>query len=369
MIVLGAAFLAGCAPAPPFFSPRHRRRSRRPPRRRPREAPPSPASAPGPGPANLYRDAVARTRGTAGHGEGRRAIPLWVALEGTPFAAEAVFNQGSSSNFRGRRPGRGTVPAAPPRRAAAFPTGRGQPAGDRPAPGNRETLRNLVDAAGRTDAARTGERLPELSANLVAALVDLSRFDEAETLYRSVLKREARPRRSRGAAPCSPIARGTSRAPGNSPRSSRRPWPPSGRWSPPGPRGSAKRRRFPPRREDVRRTAVPAPFPEPRRLRRMEKRGPRSVRRPSRRRRIRDIPRGVPEQPRDRPRRSGPVEGGENLAGADGRRSAGPPGRLAEPRHVPGDIPRGCPGALSCYERYGKLEGGRKTRFPSGPIG
>jgi len=54
--------------------------------------------------------------------------------------------------------------------------------------GNRETLRNLVDDAGRMDAARTGERLPELSANLVAALIDLSRFDEAETLYRSVLK-------------------------------------------------------------------------------------------------------------------------------------------------------------------------------------
>jgi len=189
MIVLGAAFLAGCAPRAAVLLPAPPAEiAKAAPAKAPGGAPPSPASAPGPGPANLYRDAVARTRELLAKGEGRRAIPLWVALEGTPFAAEAVFNQGVLLQLSG------DVDRAEElyRRAAAPPL-LSQPAaanllGIALLRGNRETLRNLVDAAGRTDAARTGERLPELSANLVAALVDLSRFDEAETLYRSVLK-------------------------------------------------------------------------------------------------------------------------------------------------------------------------------------
>jgi tetratricopeptide (TPR) repeat protein len=189
MIVLGAAFLSGCAsraavllPAPPAEI------AKAAPAKGPGATPPAPASAPGPDPATLYRDAVARTRDLLARGEGSRAIPLWVALEGSPFAAEAVFNQGVLLQLSG------DVDRAEElyRRAVAPPLF-SQPAeanllGIALLRGDRETLRNLVDDAGRTDAARTGERLPELSANLVAALIDLSRFDEAETLYRSVLK-------------------------------------------------------------------------------------------------------------------------------------------------------------------------------------
>ncbi|MDD5761964.1 MAG: tetratricopeptide repeat protein [bacterium] len=189
VIVMGAAFLAGCAPraavlipAPPAGI------AKAVPAKAPGAPPPSPASTPGPDPASLYRDAVTRTRELLAKGEGRKAIPLWGALEGSPFAAEAVFNQGVLLHLSG------DVDRAEElyRRAAAPPL-LSQPAaanllGIALLRGNRETLRNLVDDAGRTDAARTGERMPELSANLVAALFDLSRFDEAETLCRSVLK-------------------------------------------------------------------------------------------------------------------------------------------------------------------------------------
>jgi len=189
MIVLGAAFLAGCAPNAAVLLPAPPAEiAKALPAKSPGVPPPSPASAPGPDPSNLYRDAVARTRELLAKGEGRKAIPLWAALEGSPFAADAVFNQGVLLQLSG------DVDRAEElyRRAAAPPL-LSQPAaanllGIALLRGNRETLRNLVDAAGRTDAARPGERLPELSANLVAALVDLSRFDEAETLYRSVLK-------------------------------------------------------------------------------------------------------------------------------------------------------------------------------------
>jgi len=189
IIVLGAAFLSGCAPRAAVLLPEPPGEiAKTAPAKSPGGAPPSPATAPGPDPANLYRDAVARTRELMAKGEGHRAIPLWVALEGSPFAAEAVFNQGVLLQLSG------DVDRAEElyRRAAAPPL-LSQPAeanllGIALLRGNRETLRILVEAAGRTHAARTGERLPELSANLVAALVDLSRFDEAEALCRSVLE-------------------------------------------------------------------------------------------------------------------------------------------------------------------------------------
>ena len=188
-IAVAAVFLAGCAPRAAVLLPAPPAEiAKAAPTKVPGGAPPSPASGPGPDPAHLYRDAVARTRELLARGEGRGAIPLWVALEGTPFAAEAVFNQGVLLQLSGDVDRAGDMY----RRAAAPPL-LSQPAaanllGIALLRGNRETLRNLVDDAGRADAAPTGERLPELSANLMAALVDLSRFDEAETLYRSVLK-------------------------------------------------------------------------------------------------------------------------------------------------------------------------------------
>ena len=189
LIGLGAAFLAGCAPRAGVLLPAPPAEiAKAAPTKGPGGTPHSPASAPGPDPAHLYRDAVARTRELLAKGEGRGAIPLWAALEGTSFAAEAVFNQGVLLQLSG------DVDRAEElyRRAAAPPL-LSQPAaanllGIALLRGNRESLRNLVDDAGRMVAARTGERSPELSANLVAALVDLSRFDEAESLYRSILK-------------------------------------------------------------------------------------------------------------------------------------------------------------------------------------
>ena len=189
MIAPGIAFLPGCAartavllPSPPTEI------VKAVPAKTPGLHPSPPPSAPGPDPAVLYRDAVARTRELLAKGEGRNAVPLWAALEGSPFAAEAVFNQGVLLQISGDVGGAGELY----RRAAAPPL-LSQPAaanllGIALLRGDRETLRNLVDSAGPTGAVRSGERMPELSANLVAALVDLSRLDEAESLYRSVLE-------------------------------------------------------------------------------------------------------------------------------------------------------------------------------------
>lgn len=186
-IVLGAALLAGCAPRAAVLLPAPPAEiTKIAPAAAPEVSPP-PASAPGPDPATLYRDAVARTRELLAKGEGRNAVPLWAALEGSPFSAEAVFNQGVLHQLSGDI-GR----AEELYRRAAAPPLLSQPAaanllGIALLRGNRETLRDIIDAVGRPGGAPAGERLPELSANLVAALLDLSRLDEAETLYRSVL--------------------------------------------------------------------------------------------------------------------------------------------------------------------------------------
>ena len=153
MIVLGAAFLAGCAPRAAVLLPAPPAEiAKAAPAKAPGGTPPSPASAPGPDPAKLYRDAVARTRELLAKGEGRKAIPLWVDLEGSPFAAEAVFNQGVLLQLSG------DVDRAEElyRRAAAPPllsqTGRRQSAGGRPAagkPGNVAESRRRRRTAGR----------------------------------------------------------------------------------------------------------------------------------------------------------------------------------------------------------------------------
>jgi len=58
---------------------------------------------------------------------------------------------------------------------------------------DRETMRALADNVVQPVAALPGNRLPEFSANLVAVLVDLSRYEEAEALARSIAERRIAP--------------------------------------------------------------------------------------------------------------------------------------------------------------------------------
>ena len=97
---------------------------------------------------------MARTRELLAKGKGARRSRSGRPRR-APFVAEALFNQGVLIHFRGMSTGPRNCTARPPPPLVSQ-TGRGQPAGDRPATGKPESLRNLVALAGRTDAARAG---------------------------------------------------------------------------------------------------------------------------------------------------------------------------------------------------------------------
>ena len=193
-ILFGALLLAGCGaqravllPAPPVEIPKPPPAAS--PAHPPAPVPAVPQAPAGPDYGRMYRDAVARTRELLAKGEGRNAIPLWVALETSPFAADAVFNQGVLLQLSGNIVGaeamyrRAVAPPLLSEAAAANLLGIALLRED------RDALRALTDNGVQPVAALPGDRLPEFSANLVAALVDLSRLEEAEALARTILER------------------------------------------------------------------------------------------------------------------------------------------------------------------------------------
>lgn len=189
-IAFAVALHAGCAsyrallPAPPSeISPAVRPAPGRLP------APPvSTVAAPPAGVdfGKIYRDAVGRTRESMSRGEARKAIPYWQALEDSPFAADALFNQGVLLQLSG------DIDAAEARyRRAAAPPFLSEPAaanllGIGILRGDPERLRNLVDNVAGPVAALPGDRLPAFSSNLAAAYSELGQLRKAEEMYEAM---------------------------------------------------------------------------------------------------------------------------------------------------------------------------------------
>lgn len=150
--------------------------------------PAAPAATAEPDYVRMYRDAVSRTREWVARGEMRKAIPSWEALERSPFAADAVFNQGVLLQLSG------DIAAAEARyRRAAGPPLRSEPAaanllGIALLRGDRDALRDVVDNVVLPVSLLPGNRLPEFTSNLAAALSDLGRFDDAAARFRSLEK-------------------------------------------------------------------------------------------------------------------------------------------------------------------------------------
>ncbi len=200
-IAFAVALHAGCAsyrallPAPPSEISKAIRPE-------PARLPAPPVSAVAAPPAGvdfgkIYRDAVERTRESMSRGEARKAIPYWQALEDSPFAADALFNQGVLLQLSG------DIDAAEAQyRRAAAPPFLSEPAaanllGIGILRGNPELLRNLVDNVVGPVAALPGDRLPAFSSNLAAAYSELGRLGKAEEMFEAM-------RMSRSSTPAMP---------------------------------------------------------------------------------------------------------------------------------------------------------------------
>ena len=185
LLAVASALLAGCAAPRATLLPA-------PPAEIAREAPrpgPAPSPPPGPDPWKAYGEAVARTRELLRKGEAGKAVPLWDALARTRYAADAVFNQGVLLQLSGDMEGASSLyrrAMAPPLLSEAAAANL---LGIELLRGDREALRRFVDNEALPIAALPGNRLPEFSANLFAALIELSRTEEAKAAYRSMVER------------------------------------------------------------------------------------------------------------------------------------------------------------------------------------
>lgn len=148
------------------------------------------AAVPPPGPdyGRLYREAAARTRELLAKGNGREALPLWEGFGESPYAAEAAFNRGVLLQLSGDSPGAADQyrrAAAPPlfsERAASNLLGIALLSGD------RSVLREVVDNVALPIAGLPGNRIPEFLGNLAAALGELSRTGEAAEMVQSIVE-------------------------------------------------------------------------------------------------------------------------------------------------------------------------------------
>jgi tetratricopeptide (TPR) repeat protein len=119
----------------------------------------------------------------------RNALPLWDGFGESPYAAEAAFNRGVLLQLSGDIRGAGDQY----RRAATAPM-LFEPAaanllGIALLEGDRNALRELVDNVARPIASRPGERMPEFLGNLAAAFLELSRPGEAGAVQQAILSK------------------------------------------------------------------------------------------------------------------------------------------------------------------------------------
>lgn len=137
---------------------------------------------PAPDLSKMYAEAIARTREAMPRGGGREVLPLWKALEGTPWGTDAIFHQGVLLQLAGDE----EAAAAQYRRitdnAALFEPAAANLLGIYLLRGESEKARVLVDRVLPPGHAPVPAMLPELQANIAAVLVDLGEYERASRL-------------------------------------------------------------------------------------------------------------------------------------------------------------------------------------------
>lgn len=155
------------------------------PDRAPVQAAPMGAAAQPPPPdyGKRYEEAMARTKEAIARGKTTDAIPFWKALEESPWRADAIYHEGVLLHFAGQ-----LDEAADRYRRALSVSPRFEPAaanllGIHILRGEKEKMRMLADTIFPPGTDPSHDMLPELQANLGAALLETGRRDEASLLF------------------------------------------------------------------------------------------------------------------------------------------------------------------------------------------
>jgi tetratricopeptide (TPR) repeat protein len=170
-VLLTAVALCGCAerktivlPAPPVEI---RKETEALPAARPEQGPPQPDLF------RTYAETIARTRDAMPRGAVRDVIPLWKALEGTPWGTDAVFHQGVLLQLAEDEEGAIEEYRRLTDNAPVFEPAAANLLGLYLLRGEREKARALIGRILPADSMPPAAMLPELQSNIAAVLAEL----------------------------------------------------------------------------------------------------------------------------------------------------------------------------------------------------
>lgn len=131
----------------------------------------------------LYEEAMVRTKEAIARGKTTDAIPSWKVLEESPWRADAIYHEGVLLHFAGQLDEaadryRRTLSVSPHFEPAAANL-----LGIYILRGEKEKMRSLADTLFPPGTDPSHSMLPELQANLGAALLETGRRDEASLLF------------------------------------------------------------------------------------------------------------------------------------------------------------------------------------------
>ncbi len=151
------------------------------------------ASGTAPDSIRMYSEAISRTKEAFQRGSVKDAIPLWKALEGSPWGTDALFHQGVILHLAGDLDGAVAFYRRLADRSPLFEPAAANLLGIYLLRGDFQGIRSLVDRILPPGAEPASDMLPELQSNAGAALVELGEFDRAAGLFLVLRKRGKRP--------------------------------------------------------------------------------------------------------------------------------------------------------------------------------
>jgi len=140
--------------------------------------------------AKAYAEAIAKTKEALSRGAGKEALPLWKALEGSPWEADAIFHQGVLLHLAQDIDGAAAQYLRLAERSPVHEPGAANLLGIYLLRGDLRKARVLADRVLPAGAGLPPGILPELAANVAATLVEQGDYDRAAMLLLAMRARK-----------------------------------------------------------------------------------------------------------------------------------------------------------------------------------